>query len=261
MIIEGRSERDWRVPVKTFVRAAESVSNLLAQVGDDRSTNDVKVEWFVRELRQGSTVLVVEPIPDSSEVIDAANQDASVVLRGISSIARGEDVRGVLSYPAVESIRTLSGLLLDGAGSVKVGGVAYGRDVSIVVTKETTDHAKQLLTRRHRSSGSVEGTIETLSVHERRPYFNVFHPLDGYAIKCRCDEALFAQARVALRRRVRVVGEILRRFDGRAETVEVEEIRVLPSRTDLPQPDDIRGILAGLPEGPVEDIWLRGVNG
>lgn len=63
------------------------------------------------------------------------------------------------------------------------------------------------------------------------------------------------------RRRVRVAGEIVRRFDGRAEAVEVSEIHVLPGRNELPQPGDIRGLVPDLTGGVPPSEWLRGVHG
>jgi hypothetical protein len=259
--IKGRPDRGERVPLRTFVRAADNLTDLLAQIAADRGRNGVRVEWFVRELRQGSTVLATEPMPDSPEALEAASEDAEKALGGIAAMERGDDVRRLLSYPVVERVRSLSGLLDDGAGEIAVRGIVLGQRREIDLTASTAEHASALLARRYRSSGSVQGTIETLSVHERRPYFNVFHALDDYAIKCRCDEALFAQARAALRRRVRVAGEIVRRFDGRAETVEVSEIHVLPGRDELPQPGDIRGLVPDLTGGLPVSEWLRGVHG
>lgn len=255
--IKGDPERRDRVPVRTFVRAADSLTDLLGQIAADRHRDGPKVEWFVRDLRRGSTFLAIAPFPDSVETIEAAGGDVTIALAGLAAIERGEDVRRLLSYPAVERVRTLTGLVDDGAGAIVVSGIVSGQRQEIDLTAVSADHARALLARRYRSSGSVEGTIETLSVHERRPYFNIFHVLDDFAIKCRCDEELFAQAQLALRRRVRVIGEIARRFDGRAETVEVSEIRVIPGPEVLPQPRDIRGLIPDLTGGLSPREWLR----
>jgi len=263
--VEGDPEQEGRVPLRSFVRAADGLTELLTQIAADRP-EQVKVDWFVSELRTGSAVVGVEGIAAVAEAeeivreaaIAAANNAARDVVRqaveAIETLERGGDVRLLLSYPAIEKVRSLTGLLRDGSGGIVIR--ALGREIPLTVTSAI--RSKELLDRKYRSFGSVEGTIETLSVHERRPYFNIFHALDGYAIKCRTDAETMTTAKASLGARVRVSGEIVRRFDGRAETVEVSEIRVLRSRQELPQPHEISGILADGTNGRQRPDELRG---
>lgn len=246
LVVRGDPDQEERVPVRSFVRATDSLTDLLAQVVADDSEG-VKVGWYVRNLSTGSAKVEVEGIvqefDQSADVVvtgDAAGWHAvRRVVEAIETLERGEDVRRLLSYPAIEKVRALTNLLGDGATGIVIR--ALGREVSVTETSAIQVHL--LLDRKHRSFGSVEGRIETLSVHEKRPYFNVFHALDGYAVKCRGGEDIVEQATMSLGGRVRVLGEIVRRFDGRPESVEVSEIRVLRRREELPTSASLNGIL------------------
>lgn len=237
--IQGRPGRGALVPLRTFARAAESLTELLAQVTADRPMH-VKVDFYVSDLRKGSAVLKVEGREASAEDAGVAQEIMRSTVAALATLQSGSDVRGAFSYSALEKARALGNLLSDGAGSIVVRG--FGQEVPITATG--AERAKAILSRRFHSYGSVEGTIETVSIHEARPYFNVFHPLDGHAIKCRCDAALLTQAKAVLGSRVRVVGSIERRFDGRAEAVDAAEFRVLRTRDLLPQVAQVRGLLA-----------------
>lgn len=259
--VKGDPEQKDRVALRTFVRAADSLTELLTQIAADRPER-VRVDWFVRRLGTGSAVVEVEgvaAVAEAEEIVREAAQNAAhdVVRQAVDAIETLEhdgDVRLLLSYPAIERVRTLTGLLRDGAGGIVIR--ALGREIPL--TEASAMRAKALLDRKYRSFGSVEGTIETLSVHEKRPYFNIFHALDGYAIKCRTDAETLTTAKASLGARVRVSGVISRRFDGRAETVEVSEIWVLRDRDELPQPERIRGILVGDPNGRHSLDGVRG---
>lgn len=237
--IQGRPDRGEFVPLRTFARATDSLIDLLSQVAADKSQR-VEVEWFVSRLETGSTILEAEGRARVADDGEAAREIIQATVEALARLESGDDVRGVLSYPALDKARVLANLHNDGAGGIVVRG--SGKEVPI--TTHAAERAKALLARRFHSFGSVEGTVETISIHESRPYFNIFHALDGYAIKCRCSDELLLQAKDFLGARVRVIGAIERRFDGRAESIDATDFHVFPRRDRLPQVSEIRGILA-----------------
>lgn len=240
LIIQARSDTGEFVPLRTFSRATESFTDLLAQVATDEQ-GSVAVEWLVSNLDIGSTVLEVEGRPAREAVENPVPAILRTTVDALEQLEHGDSIRNnTLSYRAVEQVRILASLVDNGAGSIVVRG--SGREVS--VTETSASRAKALLAHRFRSFGSIEGNIETVSVHEPRPYFNLFHILDNHAIKCRCDDEILAQAKDSLGKRVRIVGTMLRRFDGRAESIEVTELHVMRNRDQLAQVREIRGIYA-----------------
>lgn len=253
--IHGRPERGDLVPLRTFARATDNLTNLLSQVAADRPDH-VRIDWFVSDLRKGSTILSVEGLSSTEDVNDSVSEVMRTTVDAMEMVERGEDIRGMLSYPAVEKLRALANVVNDGAAGMLMRG--FGREVQITGT--AADHARALLARRLRSFGSVEGKVETISVHEPRPYFNVFHALDGYAIKCRCDGAILSQVKESLGARIRVTGTIMRRFDGRAESVDVSDVRILRRKNLLAQVSEIRGINVDN-DGPLSERGQQNVHG
>jgi hypothetical protein len=262
--VSGTPEEDGRVALQTFTRAADSLVELLNQIAADRR-DPVRVNWLVSELRTGSAAAEVEGVVLFDEADDAvreaAEYSAFVILEqaanAMDALENGEDVRSLLSFRAIERVRALTSVLRDGASRIAIR--TLGREIPLSL--ESAVRAKALLDQKYRSFGSVEGTIETISVHEKQPYFNVFHTLDDYAIKCRSDLESLTAAKASLGSRVRVSGMILRRYDGRVESVEVSAIRVLPDRDQLPQADHLMSILSGGTKERQSSGDLRGSDG
>lgn len=238
--ILGRQERDELVPLRTFARAGESLLDLLMTISVER-TKPVSLDWYVRQPRRGTAVIAIEGRMTSSHDIDDARQIMEIAIDALATIEAGGDVRPLLSYAAIEQIRLLADLNNDGAGGIVLHG--FGHDVPI--TAEGAERAQELLHRRLHSFGSVEGTVETISIHDAQPSFVIAHALDGYAITCRCDAEMLSRVKGALGTRIRVTGIIERRLDGRVESVAVAEFHILRSRDQLPQVSEIRGIIAG----------------
>lgn len=255
--VRGEQKQDEQVSLQTFARASDSLVKLLDQIAKDLQ-DSFRVEWLVRQLRTGSAVAQVEGVAfanDSEGELERVSSDFPLVvliraIEAFDALEHGGDVRQLVSYPAIERLRALTGTLQNGSDGIVIRAV----DREVFLSTASADRAKALLDRKYVSFGSVEGTIETLSIHQKRPYFNVFHMLDGYAIKCRSDLEVLNQANASLGSRVRVSGEIQRRYDGRAEIVQVSSVRVLRRPEELPQPEDIRGILS--PESDLRDEVL-----
>lgn len=241
LVIQARPERGELVPLRTFARATESFTDLLGQVAADQAP-PVSVEWFVSHLETGRTILEVEGWAANESRENPVPDIVRTTVDALEMLESGSDLGGTLSYRAVEQVRALASLVNDGAETIVVRG--SGREVS--VTETSASRTKELLARRLRSFGSIEGAIEAVSIHDLRPYFTVIHALDGHGIKCRCSDELLAQVKDALGSRIRVVGTIFRRFDGRAESVDVTELYVLRRRDQLSQVHEIRGIYADI---------------
>src|SRR4051812_22162028 len=114
--IQGRPDRGELVPLRTFARATDSLTELLTQMAADRP-QPVKVDWFVRDLRTGSTILEVEGRAAAADDEGAAHEIMQGTVQALAALEAGDDLRGVLSYPALEKARILANLRNDGAGA------------------------------------------------------------------------------------------------------------------------------------------------
>jgi hypothetical protein len=235
--IQGQPERDRLVPVRTFAHATESLTDLLTQVAMDRPVH-VGVDWFVRSLHEDKLILTIEGRATTQAEESIVNEVVRTALDALDMLEHDGDVRDKLYYSALEKAYGLTNVVNDGASAIIIRG--SGQEVSLTAT--AAERAESLLKKRYRSIGSVEGTVKTVSEQETGPYFVLLSRLDGHEITCRCSETLVAQVKAALGVRVRVVGSIEQRYDGRVTLVEATDLYVFPSREQLPQASDIRGI-------------------
>jgi hypothetical protein len=235
--LEIQGERGRLVPLRTFVRATESLTDLLTQIAIDRPVH-VEVDWFVRSLHKDNVILTIEGQATNETEKSMVIEIVLTTLDALDMLEHDQDVRDILSYSALEKAYALASLAISGASSIIVRGA--GQEVSLSAT--AAERAEATLTKRYRSIGSVEGTIDTVSEQEAGPYFVLISRLDGHEITCRCSEALVAQVKAALGTRVRVMGSIEQRYDGRVTSVDATDLYVFPPRDQLPQASDIRGI-------------------
>lgn len=258
MEIRGRPDSDGRVPLRTFARATDTLTDLLSELTNSDRKPGTRVQWWVQNLRPGSTILSAEASTDTIELKDAARFAIQIAVDAVERLETDRNVRTLVSFVALERIRTLGNLLNDGASGIILRDLGSGTEASL--TDHGTHQATTVLREKRYSYGSTEGAIETVSIHEARPYFNVFHVLDGHAIKCVCNDDLLDTAQESMRRksRVRVSGSLARRFDGRIESIEVERITTIPGNKELPQPSEIKGIDPDFTGGRSVREWLRG---
>lgn len=227
------------VPLTTFSTAVDSLRALLERVTHDRWERP-QIDWFVRELRTGRVTVVIEGVATTTDDSSAVGAIIQTIIEAFEVLERGGSVREYLSFAALEQVCAIATLATSGACDIVVRGC--GR--SIAMSNSGADAARALVNRRYRGFGSVEGIIETVSIRGAVRSFGVAHALDGFVITCWSDATLLDRAKAALGARVRVTGEIVRRGDGRAESVQVSDLRVLRQSEELPPVNEIRGILA-----------------
>jgi hypothetical protein len=92
--------------------------------------------------------------------------------------------------------------------------------------------------------GTIEGRLRDLSESHSRDKIGILDRLTGEVTRCYLrDESLECKALQGWKHRVAVTGQItVDRQSGRPVQVEVDEIRILPDRNDLPQIEDLNGI-------------------
>ncbi len=131
-----------------------------------------------------------------------------------------------------------------------------------VVSAKGVVHAGQLLTSRYTSLGSIEGRLETISLHGGSR-FVVYHNITHRGISCKFppgDEWL-ERVKSALGQRVNVSGVIHWNSRGEQVRVNVEDFRVLRSRSELPSIRSMAGKYPRLLGGKTTEEFLREVRG
>jgi hypothetical protein len=92
--------------------------------------------------------------------------------------------------------------------------------------------------------GSVSGKLETVS--ERNGFrFVVYDALWDHPVYCHVKEDDTARVMQAFGKRVEVFGQVRYRSDGRATSVDVDDLTQFPDADTLPNVNQVRGILKG----------------
>ncbi len=112
---------------------------------------------------------------------------------------------------------------------------------TVAITKRIAAQVDDLLPGEHYEIGSIEGRMETITVHGGSE-FAVWDRLTGVRVACSFDEELLPQVHKSFNRRVLVSGRIRYTASARPESIKVCELFEFPDRSDLPQFSDLRGI-------------------
>lgn len=258
--ILASKDADERISMETFAVVVAAWSEIVRRVTLEQSGPRPLVRWVVKRLDTGSAHVdyapVLTPHLDGDLSYAELVKDAvpRIVGEGMARIEGGDDPTIVFSPEVAEQARILVRPLLSEHIS-RILVRAAEREVTL--TREGAGQHHEA-TSKLRSIGSVEGELKAVSFSESRPFFSVYRPTGGRAVKCYFDERRFLDDVLAnLRRRVLVSGRISRADDGTPLTVaDVRLIRTLGG-SDLPQPSDLVGIAPDLTGDLLSEDWLQ----
>lgn len=115
--------------------------------------------------------------------------------------------------------------------------------------------------RRQRSVGSVEGRLAMISI-QGRSRFIVYHALTHKAVTCKFEaEKWLTKVKDALGRRVSVQGIV--HFNAKREPVrvDVESLRILREKDELPTIAELSGSQPDLTGDSPTDEFIRSIRG
>lgn len=230
-----------RVTLQRFSQMADSALSLLREVDSQVARKPGGVlEWVVSDLRTGSVHLEARPEPRQASVDpEAALRVLEAVGEGLEAIEEAPTRPRYFSDAALTHARRLAGALSE-EGVVGVQVLANGRRISI--SQRLAGHVDELVKPRLRSIGSVEGQLETVSVHGAA-YFNVYDAVTGRAVKCSFPDAMLDKVRAALAKRVLVSGTVWSRQSGEVVTIQAKRLELFPQEADISPADAVRGVL------------------
>ena len=245
------------------IRALEIVIRNLHQMlndfdhgisGDPKGTTD----WIVSDLAMGSLVTEVRP-RDKREDVSYGGRVSRGIIEGLEQIEKYGTTPPYLSERGMSYARNLLNVIGHyGASGIEITDPDI--DMTVELTARATVNARQLIRPRQKSVGSIEGRIETISLH-RGSRFVVYHSVTKKAVTCTFkDENLLSIAKDALGRRVNVSGIIRSNSKGEPLRVDSDNIRVLKSRIDIPSVDDLFGIDPLFTGDMTSDAYVRSMR-
>ncbi len=227
-----------------LTRIEQIFAGLLGEVGAAVVDGDPQsVQWLVQAVSSGSIRFELRPEPVTKTIPHARMSEVvHAVADGLALLERHAERPPFFTDRALERASDLVDQIGRGVRAIEVGNAK----AKVSLTPNLKVNVADVLRRGGLvdSIGTIEGRLETVSVHERR-YFNVYDDLTGERIECRFGGDLeLADVGRAVGRRVAVTGKITYRASGEIVMVEAEQFYVFPEPESLPSAEDVRGLLA-----------------
>jgi hypothetical protein len=233
-----------RVSIRAFLEAARSLLTVVHEVGESVVGPSAKaINWYIAELHGNSAHLI-----GKSEVKGQVRIQDDDIDRILTQVEVGFDqLQSIAAIPAhfsdvaLEAAGKLGAFTGDGVSRIEIGLGSRKLEVTQHVQANVAEVTKEKL----RSMGSIEGTIETLSVHGQKR-FVLYDRQSGRAVRCTFDFDEHEIFDGLWNKRVLVRGIIWSRADGRPISIQVSkpgDIYTFPPDEELPTPSQVRGIL------------------
>ncbi len=209
-----------------------------------RSVETSNVQWVVETLRKASpALLAVRPTGVGDEYLGLRQRvEITTAIRDGFALLSREAVRPAhYSEKALERVRDLAGYVGKGLTSVTVGTTAADQEVEL--GQQIVQNVSELLQANMTSWGTVEGRLESVTVHRGRE-FSIYDALTSQRIRCSFGRRISpADIGKAVERRVSVYGEIRARASGTIVSVIAQALEPLPTEAELPPAHEAIGVL------------------
>ena len=229
------------LPFDKFRKAQDELANILHEV--DQSLGEKKrpsVNWVVSSVTSGSVHLTIEGVATNRVARAAIAEVVTTVETGIATLEEYPKRPPFFSDRALESAKRLAKLIGKDILTIQVGT----NSKRVNLTQHLVANVDELIGANYTSFGSVEGVLDAIDLH-RKPLFKIYDLLTDKGVKCHFMPSIMDEIKNALGKRVSVYGLIRSREDGQKVSVEVEDMEIFPSETQLPSIEEIIGILGG----------------
>ncbi|MBX3386410.1 MAG: hypothetical protein KF768_07555 [Phycisphaeraceae bacterium] len=238
ILVEGR---DGGVPAERFVDVIHKVLAVLREL-DSKSSGDGKpsIHWNITRATSNSPLTLTLEANVPARRRDTSRTVFKSYMRGMRKLESGKGVPSDFDDDTLREARALLGLLDRGVARMEFAGPG---EEAVSPTLRSAALIDEFMGRRaayHLSETAIEGSLETVTIHGGEA-FDVFDQLTGTRVRCILPDGQIGEAVSALGKRVAVSGRAKFSDKGRPISIEVEEIRVLRDKSELPAASDFEG--------------------
>jgi hypothetical protein len=235
--IEGLSENDGRVSLRSLTSQIQSFGSILNKIDRDESGGKSETTYEVVTLSFASPYrLAVKPKalglyqPAGLKVISSLKS----LIHDIVSEKRLDHV----NPDVLEAIKSFAKNIGKQIKNVKL----IVSDAEIEFNESIVSRIDKALSNDLECEGFVEGRLEQINLHGGANTFYIYPEVGPKRVACHFDERLTNEAVAAVGRRVEVVGTLRYKLGAKfSHEIIVSSIDVHPSVEDLPDWEDIRG--------------------
>jgi len=228
-----------------FITALEDFVGLAYDMERELSpTHERVLKWRLIHLGMGSyeAGIEAEPIEDAADI---GPNVALAVMTGLPRIEAGERPEE-FSNDMLERVRRMSSLVGNGTRAIYVDAPTLPQTYTI--TAATAARIEAVAAQGFTSTGAIEGTLETISLHGR-PTFTVYDAITGRAVRCEFQaDTMRKRVIAALGYKVIVHGRLRRDAAGHPTYMRgVDTLRRLGTKPATPV-EALAGLFQGLGE-------------
>ena len=245
------------ISFKSFLQACNSSLKVIDELDSAISGGSGMLEWVVSDLSIGSLVVEAE----SHSRVKGRDTGPEVVRAFMSGLRQIEEEGTTPTYFSETGLRHARRLMTVIGHNGTRGILISNSEETVALTASASVNVEQLLKIRHRTIGSVEGKLETISVHGSKPKFLIYQSSNKKAVMCLFEPELLESAKTALGQRVLAAGVVLYNVKGEPVRVVVERIRILRHGTELPSISDVTGSDPDFTGGLESVEYLRKMRG
>lgn len=212
--------------VKTLSNALALLKSVDSALTDHRGPT---LEWFVRDLRTGSAVAVVEsrPLRVRHETADPI-EVTSLVIAGASKLVEAGSLPDYFDDAAVKAVGRIAGAVRGGARGLRL---TDSRGSGVYIESAVGKRVKEAQRVVQTVYGSVIGRLDQISVRQGKRFY-VKDELSSRSIACVVDDAQLDAAKQALGKRVLAGGQLRTNRLGDTVSIFLDSLEVLPSDGD-----------------------------
>ena len=247
------------ISVHGFLSAIDNWLKILADLDSAISREPQgSLDWFVTDLSKGSLTVEVESRSRLEEK-NVGPEVADAFVTGIEQIESKGASPPYLSEVGMQKMRQLVRLVgREGTSGFEVTHL----EQTVEISGRASANIDQLIRVQQHSIGSVEGRLETISIHGRRPRFIVYDALTRKAITCKFGtEPWLEKVKDALGRRVNASGEVHYNVKAEPLRVELQGLRILREKEELPRTTEVSGSAPDLTGAETTAGYLRRIRG
>lgn len=227
------------IPIEVFAQAIEKLKEILAEL-DVSISGKERIKWGVNRLRKGSAILEATPRVMKDPEYDRSAIIIPAFVNGIKVVSKSAVRPEWFTDEALDVTKDLAMLRDENVDKISITGSINGRTPrAIPLTTKIVSHIEKVIGPRFSTRSSVEGKLETISVH-KTPRLTVYHSLTGKAVRCTFHREIIEEVKSALGKRVIASGIVYYDEKNNPTKVNLEHLRVLGDEV-LPTTDELTG--------------------
>jgi hypothetical protein len=259
---------DGAADARRALAVLEKLITLLGQVEDvalkkHAARGDERTVWGFTSIGIGSLTATLAPNRPKRGATSATLADvAAMTVAGLETAENRDGLPEHWDRHAGSTAADLAQLLgMLPSDGLRVELLSDGEPVrDVVMTRRAGEHLRAGLKVRRQSIGSLIGRLDTASLHERREA-GLWLERGGERVAIHFRDDQIDVIRRAWGRRVEVAGRVVRDVDGRALSLQMKSLEILPDTGQGRPLTDLVGLDANLTGGQDPHDYLREIRG